>query len=547
MPTITLNKDVLLENVGKRLSDEELEERIAFLGTDLDAISDDEIVVEVFPNRPDMLSEQGFARALSSFLGEKTGLKDYPVKKSGEKVVVDKSVRKVRPYTACAIVEDLDLDEEKVAEVIEVQEKLHVTYGRNRRKAAIGIYPMEKIKTPIHYEALSPEDIEFEPLEAEEVMTAEEILEEHPKGEKFGHLLGDADVYPVFKDSEDNFLSMPPVINSKRVGKIDEETSDVFIECSGYDFRVLKKALNMLVTTFSEMGGKVKSMKLDYPEDDFVTPDLSPEEMEVDLDYVNERLGLDLTEDDLKDLLGRMGFGFEDGKALIPAYRADVLHQVDLVEDVAIAYGFNEFEEEIPNVSTIGGEDRGSVIKNKVRDVLVGHGLLEVKNYSLSNEIIQNEKMNMSFEPVRLSNSLSEKYNLLRIWMIPCLLQNLSENRHEEYPQNLFEIGPIFKGGEEVEEADRVAVALCSEDADYTKAKQVLESIFEALGVEAEYEETEHPSFVPGRAARVYVNGKGVVYIGEVHPEVLDNFDLEMPVATFELNLTDLRKVSNIG
>ncbi len=539
-----------MENLGKKLSDEELENRISFLGTDLDDIDDGEVVVEVFPNRPDMLSEQGFARALSSFIGEKTGFRDYKVEKSGEKVIVDESVEQVRPYTACAIIRGLDLDEDNIEEIINMQEKLHVTYGRNRRKVAIGLYPLEKIETPIHYKALSPEDIEFQPLESDERMTASEILEEHPKGVKFGHLLEDENVYPIFADNNGEVLSMPPIINSDTVGRVDENTEELFIECSGHDFRVLNKALNMLVTTFADMGGKIQSMKLEYPDSRKVTPDLTPEKLEVEVDYVNKKLGLDLDESELQGLVERMGFGYDKGEIVIPAYRSDVLHPVDLVEDIAIAYGFDEFTAEIPNVATIGDESKEGVVLDKVRDVLVGHGLIEVKNYSLSNERVQNEMMNMDMGLVELANSLSEEYNVMRVWMIPCLLKNLSENKHYEYPQNIFEVGPVFKKGNEsetgVEEADRVAVALCGEDADYTKAKQVLENVFESLGVEAEYEETEHPSFVPGRASRVYVNGKGVVYMGEVHPEVLENFDLEMPVSTFELNISDLLEVTDI-
>ena len=199
MPVVNLNRKVFEKLVGKKLPLEELKDRISMLGTDLDSIGD-EIEVEVFPNRPDMLSEQGFARAFSSFIGVKTGLREYKVTKSGEKLVVDGSVSEVRPYTACAIVKSLSFNDEKIREIIQSQEKLHVSYGRNRKKAAIGIYPMEKIKFPVRYLAKKPGEIKFKPLESSKEMTGLQILSQHPTGRDYGHLLEGKKKFPIFMD-----------------------------------------------------------------------------------------------------------------------------------------------------------------------------------------------------------------------------------------------------------------------------------------------------------------------------------------------------------
>ena len=203
MPTITLSKKVVEQLVGKPLPLEELKDRIAMLGTDLENIEGDNIHVQVFPNRPDLLSEQGLARALSSFIGVKTGLQKYTVhenKDSQQKVIIDPSVKGIRPYTACAIVKGLHFDEERLHQVIQIQEKLHVTYGRKRKKAAIGIYPMEKIDFPITYKADAPNKIKFKPLEAHQEMTALEILEHHKTGKEYAHLLQGLAKYPIFVD-----------------------------------------------------------------------------------------------------------------------------------------------------------------------------------------------------------------------------------------------------------------------------------------------------------------------------------------------------------
>src|SRR3989338_495979 len=229
MPTVRFNKDVFERYAGKKLPLDELKERISFLGTDLEGIEDNIITVEVFPNRPDMLSVQGFARAFSSFIGKNTGLLEYEVHPSKEKVIIEKSVHDVRPYTACAIVRGLHFDDEKIKEVIDIQEKLHITYGRNRKKIAIGIYPFEKIKMPITFTARKPEDIVFRPLGAEKEMDAKEILELHPTGKQYGHLLLGKKHYPVFLDATGKVLSLPPIINSHETGRITEKTQEVFI------------------------------------------------------------------------------------------------------------------------------------------------------------------------------------------------------------------------------------------------------------------------------------------------------------------------------
>src|SRR3989338_6225627 len=244
MPTVTLNKAVVEKLVGKELPLDQLKDRIGMLGTDLESIEGNEIIVEIFPKRPDLLSEQGFARAFSSFIGVKTGLRKYAIKESNQKVIIDSSVKGIRPYTACAIVKGLQFDEENLRQVIQIQEKLHVTYGRNRKKAAIGIYPMEKITFPITYKADLPQKIKFKPLEAHAEMTALEILEHHKAGKEYGHLLQGLAKYPIFVDAKGEILSMPPVINSDKTGRVTEETKDVFVECSGFDFEVLSTCLN---------------------------------------------------------------------------------------------------------------------------------------------------------------------------------------------------------------------------------------------------------------------------------------------------------------
>lgn len=549
MPSITLNKKVLEKSIGKKLSLDQLKDRISMLGTDLNSIEGNEIHVEIFPNRPDMLSEQGFSRALSSFIGDKTGLINYKVSKSNYKLVVDSSVNKVRPYTVCAVVKGLKFDDEKIKEIINIQEKLHITFCRNRKKAAIGVYPLEKINFPITYKAEDPKKIKFQPLEYPKEITGLQILSQHPTGKEYAHLLEGHSKFPIFEDKNKKVLSMPPIINSHDVGKITESTKDVFIECSGFDLKTLNTCLNIVVTAMADMGGEIFEVEIDYNKNKITTPNLTPIEMDIDIVYVNKILGLDLKEKDLKINLEKMGFGYSKGKVKVPAYRADILHQIDFIEDIAIAYGYENFDEEIPNVATIGEEDSFEIFRKRIVKIMIGYGLLQCHNYNLTSLDDVNKRMNLDLDVVRISNALNEEFNVLRNWLTPGLLKILSENKHYELPHNLFLTGTCFKKDNKEEtgihEFNRLSVVLCDSDADYTKIKQILEGLFQALNIESIYKSTEHLSFIPGRVARVSIQDKDVAYIGEIHPSVLNNWQLEVPVASFELNLTELFNIIN--
>ncbi|RME77706.1 phenylalanine--tRNA ligase subunit beta [Candidatus Woesearchaeota archaeon] len=555
MPSVKLNRHVVEQLIGKQLSEEELADRISMLGTDLEKITEDEIHVEVFPNRPDMLSEQGLSRALATFVGAKKGLAFFCVNPSGKQVIKDSSVESVRPFTACAIVRGLTFSDEKIREVMQMQEKLHVTYARNRKKLAIGIYPLDKITFPITYCAKDAKDISFAPLGYEKVMSAQEIIEQHPAGKEYGHLLAGLEKYPLFVDAKGEVLSMPPLINSNTVGKVETSTKDVFVEVSGFTFEECSTCLAILVTALHDMGGTIESVEIVSDEDVRTTPNLEPSTLPLQRDYVNTRLGLELTEENIRELLQKMGLDYENGIAKIPAYRADIMHPIDLVEDIAIAYGYENFEPELPDIATIAQEDPFEVFKSRIIQILIGMRLLETNTYHLTNKKDHTLKMNCSLEPIPLANALTTEYNALRSWILPNLLKVLSENKHHEYPQNLFEAGTVFikdaqasekeseLGRTFLREETRLGVVLCSPTADFTHIKQVFDQIMLALNLSYTSKPTEHGSFIPGRVARIACKGKNIAYLGEIHPQVLSAWSIEMPVAAFELNLLELWRV----
>jgi phenylalanyl-tRNA synthetase beta chain len=545
MPTITIDKKEFLKGIKKKLTEDQLKDRISMLGTDLESIENDEINVEIFPNRPDMLSAQGFKRAFKSFIGEEVGLKKYEIKKSGFQVLVDKSVKDVRPQTACAIIKNVQFDDNKIKEIIQLQEKLHLTYGRNRKKVAIGIYPLDKITFPVTFRADQPKSIEFIPLGENKKMNGLEILTENKTGKEFAHLLEGYDKFPYFIDADKSVLSMPPIINSNLTGRVDKQTKDLFIECSGNDYEYLSTCLNIIVTSFADMGGEINSLEIINNHKTKISPNLNPLKMDLDVDYINKRLGLELTKPEMIDLLAKMGYGYEKEKLLVPAYRADVMHQVDLCEDLAIAYGYENFAEIIPNVATIGKENEMSKFKNKIRELLIGMKLTEVKNYHLMPLEELNEKMNLNDKIVPLTNSVGD-HNNLRQRLIPGLIKTLSKNQHYEYPQNIFEIGTIFNYDKTedtgIHENENLAISLCHENTDFTEIKQIVEALISTLGLSYNIDECKENFYLKGRSAKIIIDNETIGTLGEINPLVLENWELIMPIASCEINLNKIKK-----
>ncbi len=538
MPTITLDKKDVMKLVGKEIPDDKLKHRISMLGTDLEKVDDSEIVVEVFPNRPDLLSEEGFARALSSFIDVKTGLRKYDVRKSLFKVKVEKSVENVRPYIRCAILKNVNLTDEAIKSLMQLQEKLHLTHGKKRKKVAIGVHDFDAIKFPLVYKAVKPDSISFIPLDMTTKMNLAEILVKHPKGKDYAFVLEGLSKYPVIIDAKNDVVSFPPIINGV-VTQVKENTKNLFIDVTGLDVNAVTQALNILVVSLADRGAEIYSLGVGG----VVSPDLNPRNMKVDLGYVNKLLGLNLNEKKFVELLEKMGLGY-DKEVLIPAYRGDIIHPVDVVEAAAIAYGYENFEPEIPNLATIAEEDSFEKFKTKIANILIGLGMIETNTYHITNKENLNKKMNIELGCVELSNALTKDYNVLRSWMIPSLMDVLKNNKNREFPQKIFEMGICFKENKEketgVEEFTRLAVLISHTKANFTEIKQMLDYLFKMLGLEYKTEDTEHTSFIKGRVGRVVVNDKKLAYIGEISPQVITNWELEMPVAALELNLTKL-------
>ncbi len=540
MANIKISKKLFEREIGKL--NEKMKHNIAMFGTPLESIENNEIELEIFPDRPDLLSYQGFKRGFLAFLGKKTGLKQYKLNKPEKDyyVNIDSSVKKIWPYAVCAIVKDLKFDNEKIKEIVDIQEKLTTTIGRNRKKLGLGIYPLEKIKLPITYTALEPDKIKFIPLEMEKELSGLQILQRHPTGREYAHLLSGKTKFPIFVDSANQILSMPPIINSHLTGKITEQTKEVFVECTGTDLNIIQKALNIFTTALAEMNGKVYQMII-KDKKSFATPNLTPTKEKISLVNTNKLLGITLNEKQIKKLLEKMGHNYNKTSVDVAAWRTDILHEVDLIEDVAIAYGYDNFKPEIPEIATTGQEDSNETIKRKIAEILTGMGLLEVSNYHLTNKREQFTKMGIPEKKERgfieIEKSKTD-YTILRKDLTHYLLKNLSENVDSEYPQKIFEIGKVFDS--DTSEKEKLCIALTP--GNFTELKQTLEYLFRMLNKKINLEEVDNPPiwFINGRVAKIKLENKEIGFLGEIHPKILKNWKIKMPVTLLEINLKEI-------
>ena len=536
MPLVTIDKQDLLNLLGQKIPDDVLAYSISMMGTDLRQVTDT-IDVEIFPDRPDMLSTEGFAMALEGYMDIETGMPDFQVHTGDYTAYIDEKVEKVRPYAVCAVVKDVILSDGAVKSLMQVQEKLHITHGRNRKKVAIGVHDLEKIEFPVTY-TTRPKDFSFVPLEWFSELTMEEILQKHKKGVDYAHLLEGFSEYPLWIDNKGTVLSMPPIINSEDT-KVEEDTCHLFLDVTGYSKKALEQALNILVCSLARRGGNIYSVHAFERGKEFWYPDLTPQEMDLDLGYVNRWLGLDLTWDEVKEFLKKMRYDITDTTVKIPPYRADILHPTDVMEDIAKAYGIDKIEPVIPEISTIGEENPLEVFTRKVAHLVAGFGLLEVKNYYLTSREFF-EKTRIFDVLIQVENPVTVEYNALRSQLLPELLYTLQANKHYEYPQNIYEIGEVIKpdeiAPERTKEEIHLGVVICHPKASFTEAKEVLKALFVNLGKEFSLNEKEHPAFIPGRCGSIMA-GQEIGIIGEVHPEVLIEWGLENPVAYFELDV----------
>jgi phenylalanyl-tRNA synthetase beta chain len=540
-----------VEDINSLFSDYDLEyilNMLPFIGLDLEHQDDKNIRLEYSPNRPDFSTFYGIARALNGLLGKEMGIPKFEIFENSKNLInVDSSVLEIRPFIVGTVAKGHQLNNKTIKQIVSMQEDLHNGLGRKRSKASIGFHNLDNMDFPLEY--TTAENLSFIPLDNSSELTLTEILSNTEPGKKFGKLLAESR-YPVLRDSKGNVISFPPIINSEGT-RIRDGVNNLFVEVTGIDKKAVYNVLDNIVATLADIGFKLETVIAQQGNTrDSFTANLNTSLPNIKTDYINKALGLSLSNEDIINCLRKSRLDatvIDSGtiNCVIPNYRIDIFGPIDIVEEVAIGYGLYNMEPSLPEFRFNGNKSRQNYYFDKIRQAMIGMGLIENINFILSNKDIHFKKMNLD-KPnfFTVNNSKSDEHDILRQSLLPSLLFSLSKNIHEEYPQKLFEIGPIFKPEKENFEKWNLCCVNAFNGVTFSEIKAVLQTLMEiCFNVKFETKPSENLSFVRGRSADIIYKGGVIGQIGEISPLLIDSFKIKMPVAAFELDLTELLRI----
>jgi len=572
MPTLNLQHSVLqyIQGInGAEHSGGSWSDWLPAMGCPVEGNDDEIIEVEIFPDRPDLLSHESLVRAARSFVGGTFEDPSIEVSESGVEMVVDPSLEQVRPVIMAAIVRGVNTggtDSEKrdfIQSLMDHQEKLHLTLGRKRRFASIGVHDLSTLSEPFKVVTV-PESHSFVPLMMSEEMTIKQILEEHPKGVEYAHLMDGLDSFPVILDFNDDILSFPPIINGDHT-TVTESTTDFFIDVTGWDERACEACLMLVCLSLHERGGAIESVSVTgYDSDVANTPRGDAVRHRVPDRLIEKVLGLDLGSDEIAAALIKMGGRLIESRTVtdgvnrverwadcavgerehvveMPRWRSDIMHPIDIVEDIAIGYGYDNMPEKLSEVHLDAVPLSSSHLERRIRASLRSLGIQETQGLTLSNERDQFKRVRW---PARgglsvISNPITRDHTMLRQYLLPSLLKLLAANRHHELPQKVYELGEVVSDSAN---STRVAWACAEVGGGFTAAKGIAQALLRDLGADMDevvFEATEEKEgpWITGRGARVLISGEELGQFGEIDPAVGYEFGLKSPIHAGEFDI----------
>lgn len=641
MPTLAVERDILYASIGHTYTEKEFDELCFEFGVELDEVTSEreeaqkgtaklsksEIAalseniiykIDMPANRYDLLCIEGFSRALKIFLGE-VDAPTYEVisvpEADMEVMNVQPATAQIRPFVVCAILKDVKFTEERYQSFIDLQDQLHRNLCRLRTLVAIGTHDMDTVKGPFVYDARPGDKIEFVPLthsSTGESFTGKTLLEHYETEPACKHLkpyvpiIKDSPVYPVVLDADENVMSLPPIINGSK-SKITLDTTNVFIECTATDLTKANIVLDTVVTMFSEYAAKpftVEPVKVNFVNESgditksYVTPQMYTRHECADVDFVNSIIGIDITAEKMVDLCNKIQLGpatlvNEGGKTklqvTVPPTRSDILHAVDIAEDIGIAYGYNNIVKRVPATSTVGAEQPLHALGDLLREEIARAGYIEVLSHGLCSIRDNFTALRRAVSAaVSLSNPANVEYQVVRTTLLPGLLKTLQHNKSASFTGGfkLFEISDVVVPDDEHVVTETIVGAknmrkVCAVYAGPTSGFEIIHGLVDRImtltevapeaeyiansvkGVEEKYrvskedwfytirelkEDGGHSSagtYFPGRAAEILLTKPGservsIGTFGILHPEVLDNFDIKYPSSCLELDLEAL-------
>jgi phenylalanyl-tRNA synthetase beta chain len=563
MPTIQIKKKDLEDLLAHSISLSDLNARLPLVKGELKGFDEatGEMKIELNDtNRPDLWCVEGIARQFRIHRDRKAPAYSFYRSKRGAKAAidVDPALQNIRPFIGACIARGLSVDNETLLQLIQTQEKLSESFGRRRQLVSIGLYRLEKIRFPVRYRAVDREGTRFTPLGFDSPLSLAEMLEKHPKGIAYGGILSGTPAVPLLVDQEDRVLSFPPIINSREIGEVQVGDSDLFVEVTGNDFRMVALTVNILAANLADRGAGIEPVEVRYPYDTdrgkiVPLPAVLAEPMRVALSEFGLRLGESVTRTEATRVL--KGYGYQvqsrdkDLSVSVLPYRDDLLHPVDVVEDFAISRGYETFEPEMPSEFTVGGVSPEAAFSDRVREAMIGMGFQEVISNILTQREESLDRMNLGDAEgvggiVSVENVMSHTYSALRNAVIPSLLRIEAASSKCFYPHLIFETGETAVIDPQSPDGTltvlRLAALLAHPGATFSELHACLDHLMYYLGRDYRLEPSPHPSFIDGRSGRVVQDGLELGVIGELSPAVLENWQIAMPSAAFELNLDAL-------
>lgn len=568
MPTITIFKqdlERLLAGPGEArqsITMEQLEESLMLVKGELKGQNPDsgELRIELQDsNRPDLWCCEGIARQIRvKRLGS---LAQYDFLTAKPKVLkqltVAPGMEKVRPFVAACTATGYRVTQEGLAQLIQTQEKLAEMFGRKRKTVSIGIYRLAAIEFPVAYDLVKPDEVSFTPLGMDTVMTLGEMLLVHPKGLEFGGILAGQDRMPVLRDATGQALSFPPIINSREVGEVKVGDEALFVEVTGTDLSMVVLTLNIFAANLADRGAVIEPLAVQYPYktalgESVITPQDLGKSRTLPVSTIEQALGQALGAQDVAKALTAYGYEVtakgEEVTVTLPLYRQDLMHAMDVVEDVAISRGYADFLPVMPSDFTVGGLSRIEEVSDRVRALMVGMGFQEIISNILGSPQDLRDAMRLDGtdwgQLVEVDNVMSQNFSALRQWVLPSLLRVEAASNRAFYPHRLFEAGEVAKFDLTQPLGSRTVMVLggmiAHADAHFSEIHSCLDALFYYVNQAYSLEPIPHPSFLAGRAGAIVLEGKQIGVIGELHPEVLERWQISVPAVAFEIDLTQL-------
>jgi phenylalanyl-tRNA synthetase beta chain len=537
MPTVAFSLDYLQRLTT--VTPQQLEQQAFDYGLEA-TLHAQTLEVEVTAERPDLLSAEGFARAVNIYNGQVRRVPET-LTESGRVVRVEPEVRSLRPFIAALVVEQVNLGPSGLESLILFQEKVTQTFGRYRKKIAVGVYDLDAIAGDITYGVADADELSFVPLQASAPMTARQVLQQYPT---YAHTLPEGDRVLVLRDSQGQVLSMPPIINAEGVGNITADVKKLFIDVTGTSEKAVHEVVNILAHNFLDVGAEVKTVRIAAETETKITPSLEPREVLFSARFLNEMVGTNIAKKDLDRYLARMGLmatGMD--RVRVPSYRTDILSQIDIAGDLMVAVGIDQLK---PDLGVIrfhaGAADPLKELSYEIEDWAQRMGLMEVKSFVLTDPELLKE---FATHTVQTENAKSRTYSAVRTTLQAGLLEILSRNISAPKPLSLYEIGEVLRlsgAGSDADSDSTVRETLCwsfaslDSRASFATAKSYMQTLLRAMKIEYELVSCREQWYLSDRAAAVMVRGQVAGHFGEIHPRLLQQFSFPEPVCAGELD-----------